>query len=128
MTEWQTNDPEVAYLKAAIAYHEASLKPGFKAVNRAHDAVLRAAREILEREDGGRAFLHNLLTHPFARVRLWAASHLLPLDEHAAIRVLSEIANSENPEASLIAEYAISEWKSGEFDPHFFLKDTKRKQ
>lgn len=120
-------DPEAAYLQSAIAFQEARDRFDHKASNRAHDAILRAARKVLQKEDGGRAFLHSLLTHPYARVRLWAASHLLPLDEQAAIHTLSEIANSENAEASLIAEYAISEWKSGEFDPHLFLKDKKRK-
>ena len=68
-----------------------------------------------------------LLDHQHPSVRLWAAAHLLPLDERRALKALQEIAS--NPELypwqlQAGAKMTIKEWKAGRLDADWFMKKS----
>ena len=80
--------------------------------NTAHDALMRALAVLRESPDRGRSVLTGLLEHEDPHVRCWAATHLLPLNEEAAVRAL-EALTSEPPFVGFNAKMVLREWKAG---------------
>ena len=116
------NSPAEDYLKAAIAFQEAADQSDHRASNRAHTAISRAARKIRSSEDRGREFLSSLLDHTMPHVCLWAAFHLLPIDEFSAVRTLKRISKGPASDAKVSAEITLTEWQSGNLDVDWFME------
>lgn len=88
-------------------------------------AQLNGAYNILKEEDPKLAILRPLLKHDNLSVRLWAASHLLPLDSVIALPVLNEIARFKKGPFAFSAMMTIKQWQKGQLhfnDP----KDSKK--
>ena len=120
-------NPEVEYVAAAIL-HLGQLENGdSKSSNAAHDRLIRAIREIRKQNDRGRLFLLENLKHTEENVRLWSASHLLPLEERAALAELNNLARDANSRVvSSSADVTIAEWKKGTLDIDWFMKEELR--
>ena len=118
----QTKSPESIYVESAISHHillEAGDKRGS---NKAHDGIIRAIKTIRGKSDRGKDFLSNLLNHADENVRLWAAYHLLPLDEKKAyteLKHLTKKAKSWIVRSS--AENTATEWQKGSLDVDWFM-------
>jgi hypothetical protein len=120
---------ENSYLEAAIAFQRASdCHEGARASNKAHDAFIRAAKEIRKSVDRGRAFLLGLTRHPAPHVRAWAAVHLLTVDEPIALQILQDLAAGPASDVRFDAEMTLKEWKSCRLDPDWFMKEKRTKR
>jgi hypothetical protein len=112
---------ETAYLKAAIEFADARNRNNHKLSNKAHDALMKAAKKIrLNRLDQGAAFFKSLLTHEMLHVSCWAAFHLIPLDWPLAKGALIIISESPDSEAQFSAEMVLKELKNGSLDPEWW--------
>jgi Domain of unknown function (DUF2019) len=99
-----------------------------KAANKVQSRFSKHARAVRELPDRGASLLLKLINHTNSAVRAKAAYLLLPINERLAIQTLRPIAKSESPWESTNAEMIIKEWKAGELDVDWFMKDeTKRK-
>jgi Domain of unknown function (DUF2019) len=117
---------EEIYVEAAILHHDKLLAGDPKGSNRQHDRLIKAIRQIRNSADRGGAFLSSLLEHKNDSVRLWAAAHLLALDEKKAVKTLKVIAaNTPSWQLQTDAEMTLSEWKAGRLDPDWFMKEKK---
>lgn len=103
------------YVEAAIKHGLGTDESKSRVANRAHDRVLRAVKVLRGSPDRGAAFLLDLLSHENSHVRCCAATHLLPLNESAALAALEQI--SKLPPGSglarIIASTVIQEWRTG---------------
>lgn len=114
---------EESYVDSAILHHEKLLLGDPKGSNRQHDRLIKAIRQIRKQSDQGRVFLSDLLEHENDSVRLWAACHLLTIDEKKAVETLKKIAaKTATWQLQTDAEMTISEWKAGRLDPDWFMK------
>lgn len=100
------------YASAATAQGAATDRGDHKRANAAHETLMRVLSELRESADQGRAALSGLLEHDDPHVRCWAATHLLPLDQDAAMHAL-EALESEPPFVGLNAKMVVQEWKAG---------------
>lgn len=117
-------NPEGEYVEAAIM-HLRQLEDGdSKGSNAAHDRLIRAIREIRKQNDRGRSFLLEILKHTDENVRLWSASHLLPVEEKAALAELNNLARDANSRVvRSSADVTIAEWKKGTLDIDWFMRE-----
>ena len=100
------------YIDAAAKHGAATDRGDHRTANAAYDDVLSALSEIRRFPDRGQSVLKELLNYPNSHVKIWAATHLLPLDEEAAIRALSALV-SEPPFVGINARMVLREWKAG---------------
>ncbi|MEZ6003945.1 MAG: DUF2019 domain-containing protein [Planctomycetota bacterium] len=103
---------ESAYERAAAAQGAAGDNGDYRKANAAYDEVSRVLKEVRRLPDRGMELLTRLARNENPHVRLWAATHLLPLDEVMALAVLSAL-TSEPPFCGINAEMTIQEWKAG---------------
>lgn len=75
--------------------------------------MLSTLKSIYAADDGGRAVLHRLIEHEDDMVRCWAASHLMPLDEAAAVACLETLASESVEPAGMDAQLVLNEWRAG---------------
>jgi hypothetical protein len=119
----QAKNPEEEYINSAIAHRELIESGNKKRANSAHDKIIKSIKSIRGREDKGKSFLLSNLSHSDEGVRLWSASHLLPLDEFKALRELSKLSKSA---ASFFvrssADVTEIEWRKGTLDIDWFMK------
>lgn len=101
-----------AYTRAAAVQGAATDRGDHEDANAAHDSLIRALSVLRDSSDRGRSALRGLLEHEDPHVRCWAATHLLPLDEEAAMRAL-EALTSEPPFVGFNAKMVLREWKAG---------------
>ena len=114
---------EQTYIDAAILHHEKLLSGDPKESNRQHDRLINAIRQIRGQSDQGKSFLSGLLEHENDSVRLWAACHLLTIDEKKAVESIKKIATKASSwQLRTDAEMTLSEWKAGRLDPDWFMK------
>jgi Domain of unknown function (DUF2019) len=115
--------PEDSYVDAAILHHEKLLLGDPKGSNRQHDRLIKAIRQIRKQGDQGKDFLLGLLQHENESVKLWAACHLLTIDEKRAVETLKKIAAKASAwQLQTDAEMTISEWRAGRLDPDWYMK------
>jgi hypothetical protein len=100
------------YAVAAMDHGAATDRGDYKKANAAYDKVMEALEKIRALPDRGRSVLTDLLLHDNPYVRCAAATHLLPLDEDAAITTLSQL-TSEPPFVGFNAKMVLREWKAG---------------
>ena len=116
--------PENSYIDAAIKHHELLVSGDPEGSNRAHNRLISAIRKIRVTPDKGREFLIGLLKHNNQSVRLWAACHLLVIEEKMALSTLYEIAAKASTwQLKSSAETTATEWLAGRLDPDWFMKD-----
>ena len=119
---------EDQYVELAIGHHELLMAGDPDGSNRCHKRLLEVAKGIRELSHGGKDILVALTSHDHPSVRLWAACHLLTLDQKLALSTLKEVAvnSSKYPwQLQTDAEMTIKEWKAGRLDPDWFLKKKK---
>lgn len=100
------------YASAAIAQGKSIQNADSVEGNAQFDLQLRLLKEIDSSTNLGRRALVSLLTHEDMWVRESAATHLLGVEEHVAIKVLEEVANSSGIVA-FNAEMVLKEWRAG---------------
>jgi Domain of unknown function (DUF2019) len=114
VSEIEVHMPSTAekYVQAAIE-HGQYIKVGKSAAsNRAHDRLHRALRELRAEPDRGETTLLGMLRHADESVRVWAATHLLPLNPDAAIPALEGVARGPGFIA-FEALMVLKEWRAG---------------
>lgn len=117
-------NPEDEYIEAAILHRQLIEAGDRKGSNSAHDRLIRAIKAIRKSSDKGRFFLSGLLKHNDENVRLWGASHLLPLEEENALAELRRL--SRNATSWIVrssAEVTEAEWRKGTLDIDWFMKE-----
>jgi len=107
-----TENARRAYELAALAHGAATDRGDYLMANEAYDNLIAALMSLRQCQDLGRRALTDMLRHDDAHVRCFAATHLLPLDESASIRLLEELA-SEGPFVGVTASVVLREWKAG---------------
>jgi hypothetical protein len=101
------------YIAEATEYGRCSETADSKKVNAAYHR-LRAALEGLRAGPGrGESILTELLGHPNGWVRLWAATHLLPMRPELASSPLEELAAGPPGEMRFNAKMVLREWRAG---------------
>jgi len=106
------DEAAAAYARAAIAHASAIADGDSSAANRAHELILAALRELRSGTDRGQSRLEYLAGRDQSAVQVWAATHLLPLNEPAALSILTRL-KSESGEFEFEASVTINEWKAG---------------
>lgn len=101
------------YRDAAFRHGSYTISGDYRNTNKAYKDIVAVLRKIRNLDDRGLELLRDLTYDEDLTVRVWSASHLLPLDEKWAIRVLEEISSLEIGHSSLDAEMTLSEWRSG---------------
>jgi hypothetical protein len=113
---------EDLYVESAILHHQLLLQGDRKGSKAAHDRLISATKKIRAQQDKGAFFLRGLLNHNDENVRLWAASHLLPLEEAPALRALKHLAtNAKSWQVQTSAETTAEEWERGTLDVDWFM-------
>lgn len=116
--------PEEAYLKAAVELEHARNAYDHKKGNKAFDRLMRAAKEIrLTHQDGGEKFFTSLLAHDMPHVVSKAAFNLIPFNPKLARATYERLAKDGEGEIGFNAEMTLKEWKAGNLDPDWFMKD-----
>lgn len=100
------------YIGAAKIHCEATNNGNSDAANVAYDTIIETLDELRKQPDKGHKILSALLNHDDLSVRVWAATHLLPLDEPKAIDSLSVIADKSGIIA-FDAKMVLEEWRLG---------------
>jgi hypothetical protein len=115
--------PEEAYLKAAVEIEHARNAYDHKKGNKAFDQLMQAAKEIrLTCADGGESFFTKLLTHDMPHVVSKAAFNLIPFNPKLARKTYERLAKGPPGEVRFNAEMTLKEWKAGNLDPDWFMK------
>lgn len=100
------------YVEQAIAHDRATEEGNSDAANKAYDKNMEALKELRKLPDKGKVILSRLLSHENVGVRVSAATHLLPLDEKKAVRVLEEVSKLPGLVA-FDAKMVLQEWRAG---------------
>jgi hypothetical protein len=100
------------YVAAAVDHRRESESGDHRAINRAHDELQRAYRSLRGR--GAERRLLELLGHPDAGVRLWAATHTLALSSEDAEKTLIALQQDERPLVRTDARMTLELWHKGE--------------
>ena len=110
--ELEPNKTDAAYREyvRSAAEHGATTDRGDReGADAAYRDLMRALAELRGAPDRGRFILTGLLSHADPSVRCWAATHLLPLDEHTATQALETLVSEHRFDASIV----LREWKEG---------------
>lgn len=99
------------YVDNAVLHGEGTEIGDHLKTNAAHDALVEVCRAIKEKDSSLKVLL-PLLEHNEISVRGWAATHLLPVAESSATKVLEVIANGDDLFA-LSAKMVLKEWRDG---------------
>jgi hypothetical protein len=109
MPNWTAKE---LYVDAARRHGQALARGDSDEANAAYDEKVAVLRQLRSTPDRGCAVLRSLLTHEDPGVRKSAATHLLPLDETAAIAALEEVSRLPGL-IGFDAEMVLREWKAG---------------
>jgi hypothetical protein len=96
-------------VRSAAEHGAATDRGDHEGANAAHDRLMRALTQLRGAPDRGRFALTGLLSHEDPSVRCWAATHLLPVDEHTATHALEILVSESRFDASIV----LREWKAG---------------
>ncbi len=102
-----------AYLSACRDYGKALDEGNSRRANRAQKEKERALERLRVSPDQGRAFLTSLLRDENGYVRCAAATHLLRLDEAAAVHALETLRSDGPPFSRVTAQIVLEEWRAG---------------
>jgi hypothetical protein len=122
-----TTSLEEQYVNSAIGHHELLMAGNLAGSNRVHKRLHDVTRKLRAKSDRGLSALIVLLDHQHPSVRLWAAAHLLPLDENRALKALQEISSNSKLypwQLKTSAKTTIEEWKAGRLDADWFMKKS----
>jgi hypothetical protein len=100
------------FVRAAVDQDRYLMLADAKAANRAYHRLMKVLDALMQRPDRGVSALLDLVDHPEASVRVWAATYLLPQHEETAIRVLESL-TSGHGFVSSDAKTVLQEWRAG---------------
>ena len=100
------------YVSSAVDHGRATRIGDSRACNVAYGFIAEALKALRGTPDRGEAALTQLLSHPDESVRTWASTHLLPLNETLACRVLEGVAANSGPVA-FSAAMVLKGWRAG---------------
>jgi hypothetical protein len=101
------------YVAAAREHGKCTETGNYKSGNKAYDRIIAAIREMRKLPDRGEVILTELLFQPDDWVKMWAATHLLPLREAAASTVLARLASVSPGLLRADADMVLKEWRAG---------------
>jgi hypothetical protein len=104
--------PLDSFLAAALEHGRHTLQGYARKANAAYRNLYRARETLRTEVDQGKGALMDLLAHPDASVRTWAALFLLPSKVDDALAALDAIGSGEDLLA-LGARITASEWRAG---------------
>lgn len=107
-----SNESSQMYEGAARRHGAATESGDHVGANAAYEDLVEALKAMRAACDKGLRALVELTSNENLSVRVWAATHLLPLDSRAAIAVLSEAAQGAGL-VSFSASIVIKEWNAG---------------
>jgi hypothetical protein len=106
-------DSKDRYIAEATEHGRCVEGGDFKKGNAAYDRMIVALMELRGRTDKGEPVLMELLNYPNGWVRLYAATHLLPLRAELASQVLEGLASGPQSEIEFSATMVLQEWAAG---------------
>jgi hypothetical protein len=105
---------EKALYVAEAAEHGRCTESGdFKRGNAAVDRMKAVLAKLRGHADRGESVLTELLTHQNGWVKLWAATHLLPLRAELACKILEDLESGPRSETEYGARMVLREWRAG---------------
>ena len=103
---------EEEYREAAERHGTNTISGDYKKTNKAYDDLVKVLHRMRQLDDRGESILLRAAQDHTNSVACWAATHLLPLSEQEAIKVLERIASGQGPIA-FDAEMVLEEWRAG---------------
>ena len=116
-------DIEEEFARLAIEHQSLMNACDAKAANKVQAKFAKNSRWVRALPDRGASLLSKLINHTNSAVRAKAAYLLLPINERLAIDTLRPITKCDSPWESTNAEMIIKEWKAGELDVDWFMKE-----
>ena len=104
---------EQQYRSYAEAHGAATQKGDYKSANKNHDKLMVVLAAIRKVGSEGESALVRLSNDPNEAVSCWAATHSLPFDEVAALKVLERLSERTGP-MGFNAKMVVQQWKSGQ--------------
>ena len=100
------------YIKAAEDHSKGTSSGDSRKTNSAYRRIDKIFREL--KANNQLNLLLRLVDHKSIGVRMWAATHLLPYNEEAGLKVLKEIEKNHTEDLhGFDAKMTIQEWKKG---------------
>jgi hypothetical protein len=103
------------YVVAALQHGECTRRGDSDAGNKAYAQMIDALREVRAEPDGGKDALSELTKYSDDWVKVWAATHLLPLSEDVACATLNSVASGPPSLAEFNAKMVLNQWRAGRF-------------
>lgn len=107
-------DPDAKYAAAAERHGKSTGRGSAASSSRAYNQPMEALQE-LRAPDRGEAALLDLTNHQSDRVRVWASTHLLPLNETQALAALEKLTAVATTAVHFNAKMLLEEWRAGRF-------------
>jgi hypothetical protein len=104
---------EQQYRSYAEAHGVASQKGDYKSANKNHDKLMGVLAAIRKVGSEGEAALVRLSNDPNQALSCWAATHSLPFNEVAALKILEQLSERAGP-VGFDAKMVVQQWKSGQ--------------
>jgi Domain of unknown function (DUF2019) len=101
------------YVAAALQHGECTRRGDSDAGNKAYARMIDALRELRAEPDGGKNALSELINNSDDWVKVWAATHLLPLSEGVACAALNRVASGPPSLAEFNAKIVLKQWRAG---------------
>ena len=102
-----------AYRQTAIRYGRAIEKGNPRAVNRAHDKLVKLSHPFRHGGPDMQRLFMGLLEDEDVSVRAWAATHALEFASEEAVSVLRKLESEAPWPINLDAEMVLREWAAG---------------
>lgn len=123
MRSKSAEDIEEEFARLAIEHQGLMNACNAKAANKVQAKFTKHARVVRALPDRGASLLSRLIIHTNSAVRTKAAYLLLPINERLALQTLRPITKCDSPWEATDAEMIIKEWKAGELDVDWFMKE-----
>lgn len=101
------------YIAEAVEHGRCTETGDFKKGNAAVDRMEAVLAKLRGHADRGESVLTELLNHPNGWVKLWAATHLLPLRAELACKILEGLESGPRSEIEHGAGMVLQEWRAG---------------
>jgi hypothetical protein len=103
------------YRQQAVSHGKCTHEGDSIGASSAHDKLIELATTILNSSDA--PSITGLLEDEDVWVQLWAATHLLELDEATATQKLLQLSEAGIPLTSISARYTLESWNDGDLPP-----------
>ena len=106
------------YAAAAGQHGECTERGDYRTGNKAYERIIRALNSLRALPDRGEEILLSLLNHTDDWVKIWSATHLLPLRAETACDALERLAAGGSRHVASDAKIVLQEWRAGRLTGH----------